>query len=154
MPGTHVVMDGKLIRSHCNSSRSKTYHGDQWVTIEVEVHGNGITRSIVEGETVFEFSKPQLDEKDADARKLIKDGDKMLYVTDEKREEEVRLKDAWGRGEAETVKEGKALHMERQADNWPEIVLNLFCHGPIERRVSASSSKGALCSSSARSRPP
>ncbi|MFL7807509.1 MAG: pyruvate formate lyase family protein [Anaerolineae bacterium] len=36
-----------------------------------------------------------------------------------------------------TVKEGKALHMERQADNWPEIVLNLFCHGPIERGVDA-----------------
>jgi pyruvate-formate lyase len=35
------------------------------------------------------------------------------------------------------VKEGKALHMERQADNWPEIVLNLFCHGPIERGVDA-----------------
>jgi formate C-acetyltransferase len=38
----------------------------------------------------------------------------------------------------DTVKEGKALHMERQADNWPEIVLNLFCHGPIERGVDAS----------------
>jgi formate C-acetyltransferase len=36
------------------------------------------------------------------------------------------------------VKEGKALHMERQAGNWPEIVLNLFCHGPIERGVDAS----------------
>lgn len=36
-----------------------------------------------------------------------------------------------------TVKEGKALHMERQADNWPEIVLNLFSHGPVERGVDA-----------------
>lgn len=36
------------------------------------------------------------------------------------------------------VKEGKDLHMARQADNWPEIVLNLFCHGPIERGVDAS----------------
>ena len=31
------------------------------------------------------------------------DGDKLLYITDEKREEEVRVQDAWGRGEAETV---------------------------------------------------
>ena len=38
----------------------------------------------------------------------------------------------------EVVKEGKDLHMARQADNWPEIVLNLFCHGPIERGVDAS----------------
>jgi len=37
----------------------------------------------------------------------------------------------------DVVKEGKALHMERHADNWPEIVLNLFCHGPIERGVDA-----------------
>lgn len=36
------------------------------------------------------------------------------------------------------VKEGKDLHMAHQADNWPEIVLNLFCHGPIERGVDAS----------------
>jgi formate C-acetyltransferase len=36
------------------------------------------------------------------------------------------------------IKEGKDYHMEHQADNWPEIVLNLFCHGPIERGVDAS----------------
>ena len=30
-------------------------------------------------------------------------------------------------------KRGFALHMERHAANSPEIVLNLFCHGPIER---------------------
>jgi len=31
------------------------------------------------------------------------------------------------------LKRGKDLHMERQGRNFPEIVLNLFCHGPIER---------------------
>ncbi|NLD74610.1 MAG: pyruvate-formate lyase, partial [Chloroflexi bacterium] len=36
------------------------------------------------------------------------------------------------------VKEGKDVHMARQADNWPEIVLNLFCHGPVERGLDAS----------------
>ena len=36
------------------------------------------------------------------------------------------------------VKEGKDIHMARQADNWPEIVLNLFCHGPVERGLDAS----------------
>ena len=77
-PGTHIVMDGKLVTRHCNSSRSKTYHGDQWVTIEVEVRDTGI-KHIVEGETVMEYTRPQLDEKDADARKLIKDNDKLLH---------------------------------------------------------------------------
>jgi formate C-acetyltransferase len=38
----------------------------------------------------------------------------------------------------DVVKEGKDIHMQRQADNWPEIVLNLFCHGPIERGLDAS----------------
>ena len=78
-PGTHFVMDGKLITRHCNSSTSKTYHGDQWVTLEVEVHGNRLIKHIIDGETVMEYSQPQLDENDADARKLIKGGDKMLH---------------------------------------------------------------------------
>ena len=78
-PGTHIVIDGKLVTRHCNSSRSKTYHGDQWVTVEVEVHGNKLIKHVIDGQTVMEYTQPQLDEKDADARKLIKDGDKMLH---------------------------------------------------------------------------
>ncbi len=60
-PGTHVVMDGKLVTQHCTSSSSKTYHGDQWVTIELEVHGNSAIRHIIDGEVVMEYEKPQLD---------------------------------------------------------------------------------------------
>jgi hypothetical protein len=78
-PGTHIVMDGKLVTRHCNNSRSKTYHGDQWVTVEMEVRGNKSIKHIIDGETVMEYTEPQLDENDQDARKLIKDGDKMLY---------------------------------------------------------------------------
>jgi hypothetical protein len=77
-PGTHIVMDGKLITRHCTDSKSKTYDGDQWVTVEVEVHGDGAITHKVDGVTVLEYEKPQLDEKDADARGLIKDGDKRL----------------------------------------------------------------------------
>ncbi|MDT8304027.1 MAG: DUF1080 domain-containing protein [Sedimentisphaerales bacterium] len=61
-PGTHVVMDGKLITQHCISSSSKTYHGDQWVTIELEVHGNEIIKHIIDGEVVLEYERPQLDD--------------------------------------------------------------------------------------------
>ncbi len=77
-PGTHIVMDGKLITQHCNNSSSKTFRGDQWVTIEVEVHGNGVIKHIVKGAVVMEYTQPQLDENDADARSLIKDGHQML----------------------------------------------------------------------------
>jgi hypothetical protein len=72
-------MDGKLVTTHCISSSSKTYHGDQWVTMEVEVHGNSVIRHIIDGQTVLEYEKPQLDENDGDALKLINNGDKMLH---------------------------------------------------------------------------
>ena len=78
-PGTHVVMAGKLITQHCTSSVSKTYHGEQWVTVEVEVHGNLSIKHIVEGETVLAYSQPQLDDTDANAKKLLQQGDRMLH---------------------------------------------------------------------------
>lgn len=61
-PGTHVVMDGNLVTRYCISSSSKTYHGDQWVTIELEVHGNSTIKHIVNGEVVLEYEQPQLDD--------------------------------------------------------------------------------------------
>ena len=60
-PGTHVVMDGQLITRHCTSSKSKTYHGDQWVTVEIEVHGSRLIKHIIDGQTVLEYTAPQLD---------------------------------------------------------------------------------------------
>ncbi len=77
-PGTHVVMNGELLTRHCTSSKSKTYHGDQWVTVEIEVHGDRLIKHIVEGETVLEYTHPQLDPNDADAKKLIKNNDKAV----------------------------------------------------------------------------
>ncbi len=77
-PGTHIVMKDKLMTQHCIQSNSKTFHGDQWVTMEVEVHGNSTIKHIVNGEVVLEYEQPQLDENDSDGKKLIKDGNKML----------------------------------------------------------------------------
>jgi hypothetical protein len=78
-PGTNIVMDGKLITRHCTSSHSKTYHGDQWVTMELEVRGDRV-RHFVNGEPVLEYEQPQLDPKDADAARLIRErnGEKLL----------------------------------------------------------------------------
>ena len=59
-PGTNVEMDGKLVTRHCINSKSKTYEGDQWVRVEVLAHGNELIRHIVEGETVLEYTKPQI----------------------------------------------------------------------------------------------
>jgi len=71
-PGTNVVMDGKLILQHCTNSSSKTYAGDQWVTVEAEVNGNGVVYHMVKGDTVLSYTKPQYDDRDKDAQKLIK----------------------------------------------------------------------------------
>ena len=77
-PGTNVVMDGELVTKHVVNSTSKTYPGDQWVTVEVEVRGNTI-KHIVDGKKVLEYTDPQLDEKDPDAQRLMADGyPKML----------------------------------------------------------------------------
>jgi pyruvate-formate lyase len=38
----------------------------------------------------------------------------------------------------DTIKEGFDWHLEHQADNSPEMVLNLFCHGTIERGLDVS----------------
>jgi hypothetical protein len=77
-PGTNVVIDGKLHTDHCKNSTSKTIHGDEWVTAEVEVNGGGVIKHFVNGEQVFEYEQPQYDPKDADAKKLIKDEKKLI----------------------------------------------------------------------------
>jgi hypothetical protein len=59
-PGTNVVMNGTLLTRHCTNSKSKTYDGDQWVRVEVLVHGDELVRHMVEGETVLEYTKPQI----------------------------------------------------------------------------------------------
>ncbi|MHC5066406.1 MAG: 3-keto-disaccharide hydrolase [Planctomycetota bacterium] len=69
-PGTHIVMNGELVTRHCVDSTSKTYRGDQWVTVEVEVRGSEIIRHIMEGETVLEYTQPQIDPNSEEARSL------------------------------------------------------------------------------------
>src|SRR5688500_15376806 len=59
-PGTNVVIDGELFTNHCISSHSKTYHGDQWVRVEVLVLGDSIMEHIIDGVTVLQYEKPQI----------------------------------------------------------------------------------------------
>lgn len=59
--GTSIVLEGKLDTRHCISSNSTTYHGDQWVELEVEMHGSEKVIHKINGEVVFEYEKPQFD---------------------------------------------------------------------------------------------
>jgi hypothetical protein len=77
-PGTHVVLGGKLHTPHCTNSTSETYHGDQWVRAEVEVHGSGTIKHIINGQTVLTYEQAQLDPDDEDAKKLLKGDDKLI----------------------------------------------------------------------------
>jgi hypothetical protein len=77
-PGTNVVMDGELITRHCTSSRSETYHGDQWVTVEIRVRGSKLIEHVINGKVVLSYTEPQLDERDAHARELAQKNGKLL----------------------------------------------------------------------------
>ncbi|MDD2461382.1 MAG: DUF1080 domain-containing protein [Kiritimatiellia bacterium] len=70
-PGTHVERDGALYTPHGLNSTSKTYHGDQWVTVEIEARGSQTILHRIDGATVLQYDKPQYDPKDGDAKRLI-----------------------------------------------------------------------------------
>ncbi len=79
-PGTNVVYKDKLHLDHCTSSASKTYHGDEWVTVEIEVKGGTTIKHFVNGDEkpAIEYEKAQFDPRDADAKKLIKDEKNLI----------------------------------------------------------------------------
>lgn len=80
-PGTNYEMNSELITTHCTNSSSKTYHGDQWVKMEVDVYGDSLIQHYVNDELVFTFSKPQLDPRDSDAKKLIDAGSPIALTS-------------------------------------------------------------------------
>jgi hypothetical protein len=59
-PGTDVVYKGKIAEDHCISSSSRTYDGDQWVRAELIVLGDSLCTHIINGDTVLQYSKPQI----------------------------------------------------------------------------------------------
>jgi hypothetical protein len=45
---------------HCIESSSKTYEGEQWVRAEAIVLGDSLITHIINGDTVLQYSKPQI----------------------------------------------------------------------------------------------
>lgn len=76
--GTHIVMNDSLITQHCTQSKSKTYHGDQWVEVEAEVHGGDIITHFVNGQKVLSYSKPQYDTSDPNTQKFIGNKENLI----------------------------------------------------------------------------
>lgn len=77
-PGTNIVLDGVLTEEHCLSSESRTFHGDQWISVEVEVQGGEVIRHWVNGKEVLSYEKPQYDPRDEYAKKLIPEDGKLI----------------------------------------------------------------------------
>ncbi|GGW29371.1 hypothetical protein GCM10007383_13230 [Arenibacter certesii] len=67
-PGTQYEKDGKVIKQHCTNSNSKTFHGDQWVRVEVLVLNDSLIIHYANGEEVMRYNKPQLDPVDGNER--------------------------------------------------------------------------------------
>lgn len=60
-PGTQFVKDGKVIKTHCIESNSKTFNGEQWVRVEVLVLGDSLIVHYVNGDEVLRYERPQSD---------------------------------------------------------------------------------------------
>jgi hypothetical protein len=80
-PGTNIVIAGKLVTDHIVESTAPTFPRDEWVKVELEVHGDQEVIHRVNGVEVLRFQGPQLDPRDelAPATPLLKLGaPKML----------------------------------------------------------------------------
>lgn len=59
-PGTDVVYEGKIDERHCINSTSATYPPGEWVEGELIVYGDSRVVHRVNGETVLEYTQPQI----------------------------------------------------------------------------------------------
>ncbi len=57
-PGTHVRFKDELLTDHCLESTSSTFHGSEWVTVELVVRHDSILHHLVNGDTVLSYQNP------------------------------------------------------------------------------------------------
>ena len=60
-PGTNLEMNGKLVTQHIVESSAPTFPPEEWVKVEVEVHGSDEVIHRINGVEVLRYQKPQLD---------------------------------------------------------------------------------------------
>jgi len=72
--GIHVDLNGKQNTSYCTEPTTKrTFHGDQWVTAEIDVRDGKVTH-FVNGEEILHFENPRYDSAHDIAKNFIVDG--------------------------------------------------------------------------------
>jgi Domain of Unknown Function (DUF1080) len=60
-PGTHVVMDGHLVTTHCINSKTPSGPNDVWTQFEIEVTPEGVVTQKINGAPTIVYSQVQLD---------------------------------------------------------------------------------------------
>jgi Domain of Unknown Function (DUF1080) len=72
--GTYVEINGKRNESYCTPATvKKTFHGDQWVTAEIEVRDGNI-KHFVNGEEILQFQNPRYDPNHSIGKTFIING--------------------------------------------------------------------------------
>lgn len=75
VPGTTVEVGGVKNTSFCTAPAVKrTFHGDQWVTLEIDVQGTTIIH-FVNGEEILRYENPRYNATHEMGRKFIINGD-------------------------------------------------------------------------------
>ena len=73
--GIKVMVNGKVNESYCTPPAvKKTFHGDQWVTLEIDVKNDTI-KHFVNGEEILLFTSPRYDSSNAMAKHFIINND-------------------------------------------------------------------------------
>ncbi len=59
-PGTEIFYNEEMDPQHCVNSSSKTYQWDKWISGELIVYRDSLVIHVVEGDTVLQYTKPQI----------------------------------------------------------------------------------------------
>lgn len=76
--GTIINIDGKPNASFCTPPTVKrTFHGDQWVTVEIDVQGSKIAH-FINGEEVLRYEDPRYNPGNENAKALMANGNDKI----------------------------------------------------------------------------
>jgi hypothetical protein len=76
--GIYFTLNGERNKSYCTDATTKrTFHGDQWVTLEIDVN-NGVIKHVVNGEVILQYENPRFDPKHDIAKNFITAGNDQV----------------------------------------------------------------------------
>ena len=76
-PGTDVDINSETAKYHCINSKSKTYHKDDWVKVDVIVKSNKIVYHVIDNDTVLSYSNLRVGGDKVPSNFLNKIGDPL-----------------------------------------------------------------------------